>query len=323
MAKRDFFLRYGFIIKKLQNSFNKQVSYEEINEYLENEFGMIDKPKGISKRTLQRELNELRTNFYIDIKCNSDNKYYIAEPEGEDEDADIRLKMLEAFDIVNSLSSGKRLANYILPEKRCPTGTEHIYGLLHAIRNRLFVIITHQAYGYNEALEYKLEPYAIKEFNGMWYLLAREALVTNERQLSSNERQQPFMKTYGLDRIKSIDISRKKYKYPAELNVSEYFKDCYGISRPYGDDEQAEEIILEFDKLQGNYIKSYPWHESQTVLEDDEEGLTIRLKLYITYELKMKILSYGDRVRVLAPKKLQEEIREVLEASLEKYNSSE
>jgi hypothetical protein len=79
MNKRDSFLRYTFIIKKLRNF--KHASSEEINQYLYNEFGLQDEPLRISKRTLQRDLNEIRSLFGIDIRRSvADKKIKVFKP---------------------------------------------------------------------------------------------------------------------------------------------------------------------------------------------------------------------------------------------------
>jgi transcriptional antiterminator len=91
MTKRDSFLRYTFIIKKLRNS--THATFDELNQYLYNEFGLLDEPLKISKRTLQRDLNEIRSLFGIDIRCNAAYQYYIEE----DGQSDYNTRMLEAF----------------------------------------------------------------------------------------------------------------------------------------------------------------------------------------------------------------------------------
>jgi hypothetical protein len=68
MTKRDSLLRYTFIIKNLRNS--THTTFAEINQYLYNELGLLDEPLKISKRTLQGDLNEIRSLFGIDIRCN-------------------------------------------------------------------------------------------------------------------------------------------------------------------------------------------------------------------------------------------------------------
>lgn len=296
MSKRDYIIRYLLIVKKLRNS--GSATFDEINEYLRREFEIIDSPKNISIRTFQRDLNEIRTIFNIDIKCNNSNQYYIAE----EENAGFNNRMMEAFDIINSLSAGQQLASHIILEKRCPLGTEHLYGLLHATRNRNIVRFTYQKYYDPEISLRDVEPYALKEFKGRWYLF-------------SKDKGDGIIKTFALDRIKELDIIKKRNAFPQGVDANDFFGNCFGvISSDYG----PEEIILSFKPLQGKYIKSFPLHESQAVLEDKEYCL-IKLNLCITHDFIMELLSYGDNVKVIKPESLINDLKESYQSALDLY----
>jgi len=287
MSKRDYLIRFLLIIKKLRNS--RFATFEEINEYILREFELIDAPKEISLRTFQRDLNEIRTIFNIDIHCNNSHQYFIEE----DEQSGFNNRMMEAFDVFNSLSAGQHLVPYVLLEKRCALGTEYIYGLLHAIKNRLILKIDYQKYYDNIKTKREVEPYALKEFKGRWYLL-------------SKDHEDDYVKTFALDRIQELEISKKKFTYPADMNPNDYFKNCFGIIA--SDESDPEEIILSFEPFQGKYIKSYPLHESQKILIDNETELRISLCLYETHDLIMELLSFGATMKVIQPNSLIETI---------------
>lgn len=44
--------------------------------------------------------------------------------------------MIEAFDMFNALNIAHDLTPFIHPEKRRPQGTDNLYGLLHAVKNK-------------------------------------------------------------------------------------------------------------------------------------------------------------------------------------------
>ncbi len=298
MSKRDYIIRYLLIVKKIRNS--RFATFNEINEYIQREFELLDAPRNISLRTFQRDLNEIRTIFNIDIKCNNSNQYYIAE----EENSGFNNRMMEAFDIINSLSTGQQLAPHILLEKRCPLGTEHLYGLLHAIRNCYIVRFEYQKYYEPEITSREVEPYALKEFKGRWYLL-------------SKDNKDDIIKTFALDRMNDLEISKKKFSYPTELNPNDYFKNCFGVIT--SDETGPEEIVLSFDPLQGKYIKSYPLHESQKILKDNEEELLIQLCLFLTHDFSMELLSYGENVKVIQPVSLVNDLKTTYQAALDLY----
>jgi predicted DNA-binding transcriptional regulator YafY len=46
----------------------------------------------------------------------------------------------------------------------------------------------------------------------------------------------------------------------------------------------------------------------------NEDGLTIEIECYLTPELEMTILSYGENVKVLAPQEMIERVKERIAA---------
>jgi len=303
MENRNYLHRLLFIIKKLRSS--KVATFDEINDYIKREFELKDGAKDISIRTLQRDLNDIRDLFCIDIKCNSSKQYYIAE-DIDDEYSNHNRRMLEAFDIHNLLNTCGQISTHVLFEDRCKLGTQHLFGLLHAINNNFAIKLTHQSHYQSTPTNREVEPYALKEFKGFWYLLAKDY-------------KDKAMKTFGLDRILDIEITKKKFIWPANFSAITYFKNCYGVTVPNNSNFEPEEVILLFTTEQGKYLKSYPLHESQNVLSEDENEIQISLYLFITFELKMQLLSYGDSVEIIKPKSLIEELKEVYKSALNQY----
>jgi predicted DNA-binding transcriptional regulator YafY len=58
-----------------------------------------------------------------------------------------------------------------------------------------------------------------------------------------------------------------------------------------------------------HYIKSLPLHESQEVLVDNEQEILIKLKIYLTHDFLMDILSHGENVKVIQPAGLIEQLK--------------
>jgi predicted DNA-binding transcriptional regulator YafY len=46
----------------------------------------------------------------------------------------------------------------------------------------------------------------------------------------------------------------------------------------------------------------------------------VELNVYVTQELKMAILSYGENVKVIQPKSLRSELKKVIEKMRENYS---
>jgi predicted DNA-binding transcriptional regulator YafY len=302
MAKQDYVFRYLTIIKKLRTS--GESTFLEINEYLQKESEFQDRPTSISARTFQRDLNEIRSIFQVDIRYDfSAGVYYIAG----DLQHDMNNRMLESIDTINSLKLAGDLSRYMLFEKRRAHGTQHFHGLIHAIKNRTVIRLIHQRYDTEEPSDRLTEPFALKESKGRWYLVARDRNDTR-------------IKTFGLDRIIGFEATATRFDYPVGLDINELFRYCFGVINP--DDVQPEEIILSFGPEQGKYIKSYPIHESQVILADNNKELKIGLKLLVTHDLIMEILSYGMSVKIIAPGKLIRQVNRIYLGAMKQYSGA-
>lgn len=305
MSKRGYISRYLLILKKLK--VKSYSTYEELQTYIENQFDYLQMQDdtlniGFSKRTLQRDIKEIRNVFGIDIEYSKSNKgYYISQSETENMNFQ---RMMEAFELFNSLNLAQDLTPFIQLEKRRPQGTENLYGLLHAIKNRLQIKFTYQKFWEEELSQRLAEPYALKEFKNRWYIMAKDSKDNN-------------IKSFALDRLTNLEITNQTYRYPDNYSIEQSYRYCFGIISP--NDEEPQDIILLFDPLQGKYIKTLPLHDTQEVLVENDEEMIIKLKLYLTHDFVMELLSFGENMKVIAPKTLADQIRQEHENAFKQY----
>ena len=305
MSKRGYISRYLLILKKLK--VKPYSSYDELLHYIDNQLEYLQMQDdtltvGFSKRTLQRDIKEIRDLFGIDVEFSKSRKgYYIIQNERENMNFQ---RMMEAFDMFNSLNLTQDLTPFIHLEKRRPQGTENLYGILHAIKNKLEITFEYQKFWDDEPGIRAVLPYALKEFKNRWYILAKDG-------------KDNAIKTFALDRLTNLEITNKKFIFPPNYNVENHFKFCFGIMAP--NDDSPKEIILSFDPFQGKYVKTLPLHETQQILIDKADQLQIKLTLYITYDFIMELLSFGDNVKVLKPESLANEIKAAHRSAFTQY----
>jgi len=305
MSKRGYISRYLLILKKLK--VKPYSTYEELQAYIENQFEFLQMQDdslniGFSKRTLQRDIKEIRNVFGVDIEYSKANKgYFISQSERENMNFQ---RMMEAFDMFNSLNLAQDLTPFIHLEKRRPQGTENLYGLLHAIKNRLQIKFTYQKFWEEEVSQRNVEPYALKEFKNRWYIMAKDSKDNN-------------IKSFALDRLSNLEITNQVYQYPNNYSIEQSYRYCFGIISPK--EEEPQDIILSFDPFQGKYIKTLPLHETQQVLVDNDEEMKIKLKLCITHDLVVELLSFGDNMIVIEPKSLADQIKLEHEKAFNQY----
>jgi predicted DNA-binding transcriptional regulator YafY len=235
-------------------------------------------------RTFERDKKDIATLFGIDIHYNrKDKTYAIDEEEIEDQSV---TRMIDAFSIHHALQEGNKLSPSVFLEKRKSLGTEHIYGIIHAIQNLYLLQFTHQKHWDDFSTQREVKPIAIKESQQRWYLIA----------LDKND---DTIKTFGLDRITNLKITDTKFK-PISYNVEKEFQHAFGVET-YA---PAEKVVLQFSDKQGNYIKTFPLHESQRIVEETEDIVIIEIFIHTTNDIIMELLKYGSNVKILEPKSL-------------------
>lgn len=298
MTKRESVLRYIHIMNRLRTGV---ATFEQIDAYLKRQSVLQESVFTMSKRQFQRDLKDIESIFEVEINYDFKLKVYAIN---EDETSEMSKRRMEALDVFNALKIGESSAQSIHFEKRKPQGTENFYGLLHAIKNQLQISFTYQKFWEDNPTHRTVEPYALKEFRNRWYLLSMDL---NDQKV----------KSFAFDRLTELEISTRKFKPSRNFDVNEHYKFCFGIISPT--DHELIEVILSFDPFQGKYIKSLPLHETQEILVDDEHETRIRLKVYLTHDFVMEILSHGDHVKVIQPGSLIEELKHSYKNALKQY----
>lgn len=254
-------------------------------------------------RNFQRDKSAILKNYNVEIGyIKASNTYgIINSPAGTGAHS------IAAFDLLNAVLQEENFAGHVLVDHRKAIGLAHLRPLLKAIENKVRVRFDYQEHDGVEITKRKAEPYALKEFKGYWYLLAMD-LVDLE------------MKTFGLDKMGAVDITRKKFEHLELHDPQEMFKNCFGITSPYKG-QQAEEVVLELTPRLYNYVKSYPLHDSQHDLDEigpDGQRL-VALNICLNYDLETEILGYGDQARVVSPEHFKKRIQERLKQALGNY----
>ncbi|TRX27992.1 WYL domain-containing protein [Flavobacterium franklandianum] len=288
MSKLIYFKRYLYVIDRLRS---RPCSFSDLQEHvmrkLENDD--IDTTFEYAIRTFERDKKDIATLFGIDIHYNrKDKTYAIDEEEIEDQSV---TRMIDAFSIHHALQEGNKLSPSVFLEKRKSLGTEHIHGIIHAIQNLHLLQFTHQKHWEDFSTQREVKPIAIKESQQRWYLVALD-------------KKNDVVKTFGLDRITHLKITDTKFR-PIAYNVEKEFQHAFGVETY----EAAEKVVLEFSKQQSNYIKTFPLHESQHIVEETEDSVVLEIFIHTTNDIMMELLKYGNDVKVLSPISLKDEIK--------------
>ncbi len=258
---------------------------------------------GISQRTLQRDIKEIADMFDVEIKNYRGYGYYVAD---KPEETDIRYQeLLMNFDLLTSMNQSSQTVGFIIPEHHRPKGRDSIPVLISAIKEQRFVSFDYILVRRGDKLiSKKVKPHFLKESLGLWYLLALDEHDT--------------LKAYGIDRMQNIIVDEETFKRDDTINPDDLFKHSYGI----WDDPSmpVEDIELSYSPLDGKFIKTTPLHSSQKILADNDTEFRISLRLRITNDFVMALLSRSASITVIKPLSLRTRIREIYKEAIERNN---
>lgn len=85
------------------------------------------------------------------------------------------------------------------------------------------------------------------------------------------------------------------------------------------DQLSIQHVVLQFSYEQGQYVKTYPLHSSQRLIEENKHQVLVELDLYITYDFIKELLSFGSGLKVIEPASLKQDIKKILKKALEQY----
>jgi len=166
-------------------------------------------------------------------------------------------------------------------------GTEHLSFILQAIKATQEVRFRYRSFLNETESERVLHPYLLKEYRNRWYVIGKD--VDGEK-----------VKTFGLDRISDISLREAYFTVEKDFDSETLFKYSFGITAG----GRPEKIVLRFAPQSGRYVKTQPLHPTQKIISENADGLTVKLMVIPSYELKATVLSYGKDVEVLEPKGL-------------------
>ena len=273
---------------------NEKWAHSPVNDY---------KQDYIPESNFHRWKNTIELLFDIQIKCNSNNEYYIEEA-ADLRGANMRTRMLNLISINSLLKDCKELNRQILFEP-VPAGEQFLAPIIEALRDKHAIQMTYQGFDKIHPSTFVVEPYCLKMFKQRWYLLAYSPDM--DRKL-----------VYALDRMHEVEITKQKYELPNDFDAEFYFRNTYGVSFA---EEQPEEVKISISAGQANYLRTLPLHPSQKEEERNEEYSVFSYYVVPTFEFCQELYQYGSDVEVLAPEKLRQEFARDAAKTNKMYNA--
>ena len=259
----------------------------------------------LPQRTFFNHIEAIFDIFGIEIKCNRDKGYYIANSD-ELKDGGARKWLLQALSMNNLLNETKDMRDRILFEK-IPSSQRWLPVIINSMRDGKVIEMTYQSFWRDEPNTYKAKPYCLKLFKQRWYMLAK-----------SEGKDEP--RVYALDdRMIDVKITEEGYKLPTKFNAERFFSEYFGII--VGTDWEPQEVKIKVVNDQVKYFDSLPLHDSQSKIAEESNGeyTVYRYHLAPTFDFKQELLSRGPAVQVLAPEAFRLEVIDDVAAMAKNY----
>lgn len=336
-ANRNALIRYKTIDTCLRNKY-RQWTLEDLIDACSDalyEYEGID--KGISKRTVQMDIQMMRSEKlgYNAPIVVYDNKYYKYEDEGYSitntplSEQDLKT-MSEAVEVLRqfkgfSYFSGmgdivSRLEDHVTSakQKTIPVidfekneslkGLDYLDIIYHAIVNKQVLNLKYRSFKARSANTFLFYPYLLKEYRNRWFVFGRR---------------KGNLINLALDRIHNIEIAKKdKFVENDLFDPETFFEDLVGVTKNIG--MKAEAVRFWVDEQNAPYVETKPFHKSQKVVEENEDGSKIfEINVVINQELQREFFGYADAIKILSPKSLVDFMGWKFRLAKEKYNNNE
>ena len=299
--------KYIWLLNTLLTS--RPLTFDEVNmlwEYCPANDGPIP------LRTFHEYRKGIKEMFGVDIECDrSKNVYYVKNPEVLDNDK-LAKWLLRKYSIPQDFATFNGMKDRILLEK-IPMGRAFLDIVMEAMRTNAELRIDYQRYQDEQREEhlrtFTMQPYALKVYNRRWYLLG---FLKEDNDI----------RTIALDRVIDMEALPNKYEMPADFDARKHFANVVGI---YVDkDLPVEQVRIRAYSAQADYLRSVPLHGSQSEGRSKHgEFAEFTYRLCITPDLVTQLLAMGDKVEVLEPKGLIDNIKNVLQLTIKNYGEKE
>jgi len=150
-----------------------------------------------------------------------------------------------------------------------------------------------------------VHPYHVVPYVRSWHMIAYCELREN-------------VLVFKVDRIRSATLLESAFKIPKDFDLERYMGCTWGMMR-CEDGADPVDIVLRFEPEAGHWVGEEDWHPSQKVEELSDGSVLFRLRLVITPEFVNWLLYYGNRVKVLEPENLKDQVIEEHRKAMDEY----
>lgn len=186
-----------------------------------------------------------------------------------------------------------------------PTGVENVQVILEAIDKKRGIECDYYSFNKNSVKHQLLIPYFLRTWEQRWYLVAEP------------DNHHHGISIFALERMENIILTNEQMLPSNKIKAEEYFEGCFGVN--HSDEQKPEKIRIKVYDTQVEYVKRLPIHESQREIESNSEWSIFEYRLVPCYNFYQQLLWHREKLEVLEPQYVRDEIKDVLKKMLEHY----
>lgn len=289
--------KYIFLVQTFVEAGETGLSLLQLQRKWENRYGVP-----YARRSFLNHRAAVEEVFGIVITCDrSTNLYRIDQSESAVDKREAVEYLINTFTVNSLLTLSKERLSGRVSVEDVPSGQKFLIPVMQAMLDNAVLTILYKKYQSTETDRRTIHPYAVREFEKRWYIVAY-----------SEEAGQ--LRTYAMDRIRSVERTEARFTLPKGFNVEDVFQASYGIYLP---EEGQKPVLVKIraTEREAAYLRDLPLHPSQTALP----GNVFALRVIPNPGFVMELLRHGNRLEVLEPESLRETVKEELKKALDIY----
>lgn len=330
-SNKNALIRYKTLDKCLKNKYRKYTLEDLIDECSEALFEFEGKESYVSKRTVQLDLQNMRSEkfgYEAPIEVYERKYYRYSDPDYSIHNISVNESDLKAMNnavqilkqfkdfsmfkemngviqkLEDSIQSTSQKSIIHLDKNEQLKGLEHIDILYESIANKKVLKILYKSFTARESNLFTVHPQLLKEFNNRWFLIC----LYKQK-----------MYNLALDRMEKIETDESLPYIDKDLDGDEYFKDIVGVT--VSESMDPRNVIFWVDSGNAPYVKTKPLHKSQEIIREDQDGTLFKICVQINFELERLLLGFGNSLIVHKPKKLRMKMEEKFNEGSKNYQN--
>lgn len=332
---RNALIRYKTIDNCLRNPYREWTLDDLINACSDALYEFEGIEKGISKRTVQMDIQMMRSeklgyNAPIEVYDNkfyrySESNFSITNTPLNEQDLSILsgavgvLQQFKGFshfagmsDIVSRLqdhiTSIRQQSHKVIDFEKNENlkGLDFLDVIYQAIVGKKVLVVKYRSFKARRTSTFILYPYLLKEYRNRWFLYA-----VNKHNLT--------LYNLALDRIHNLRIAEDEpFVENTFFDTTSFFDDLVGVTKSIHSVPQTVRFVA--DASNAPYIMTKPIHKSQKIIETCADGSTVfEICVVINQELYREFLGFAEGVKVLSPRMFCGFLAKKLRMAAEQY----